>query len=179
MPNFRAKKFNNEAREDSDKVLKYLNKKDNYTIADIGSGGGFFVFEFARITGGKVYAVDTDSLLLDNITKQAEKENVKNVKLINAKEDDPMLPPESCNLIFMRNVFHHIMNPESYFQRLKESLKPGGRIAIIDWKPEARHGHGTPEEEILSVLESAGFRRTETYGFLEKLSFNIFKAVTV
>jgi SAM-dependent methyltransferase len=122
-----------------------------------------------------VLAVDKDASLLEFINGQKQKRRLFNIVTVAAKEDDPRVFTK-CDLIFMRDVFHHIINPEEYYTQLKESLKPGGRIAIIDWKPEAHNGHGTSEEEIMRVMSAAGYRLSESYDFLKTHSFNIFKA---
>ena len=177
IPVLKAEMFNREAKKGASAVIGKLNIRKGETIADIGSGGGFFVFEFAHLTGesGKVYAADTDRGLLGVIEKRIRKENISNVKTVMADKSGPGLPASSCDLIFMRDVFHHIADPAGYFSRLKGILKPGARLAVIDWKPASRHGHGTPEEKITAVMEAAGFGLCETFDFLEKQSFNIFE----
>jgi arsenite methyltransferase len=172
-----AEMFNRGAMKDSSSVLQKLNIKEGSVVADIGSGGGFFAFEFARRTGpdGIVLAVDKDASLLSYINGQKQKKRLFNIVTVTAKEDDPRLFTK-CDLIFMRDVFHHIGNPEEYYTELKESLKPDGRLAIIDWKPEAHNGHGTSEEQIKRVMSVAGYRISESYDFLGTHSFNIFWA---
>ena len=134
MPNLKAEMFNSGAKENSGAVLDSLDIKKGRVIADVGSGGGFFVFEFAERTGpgGKVYAVDTNDSF-----------------------------------------------PAAYFRGLKHSLKPDGRVAVIDRKPGgSRKGHGTPEEEIKSAMRFAGFEIVQSFNFLKKQSFYIFRADT-
>lgn len=169
--------FNSGAMKTSAAVLQRIDIKAGDVIADIGSGGGFFVFEFAKRTGpeGIVFAADTDASLLKFINEQKHRKRLFNIVTINAAEENPkLLAP--CDLIFMRDVFHHLLNPESYFIRLKDSLKPDGKVVIIDWKPEAREGHGTLEQCIKGIMQSAGYSLLESYDFLRDQSFNIFKA---
>ena len=177
-----ASLLNKRAEKDSEKVLETLQVKTGDIIADIGSGGGYFTFKLAKLTGfnGRVYAVDTDTALLDRIIKTAQKDHLLNIETVISKEDDASLPKESCDFIFMRNVFHHIENPSVYFQKLKESIKPGGRIAILDWtgKGHAHMGHSdhaTPEADIQTLLTDIGFTHLESYDFLDGQSFNIFQ----
>jgi len=125
-----AAMLNNGAKEDAQKVLDALQIKSGDTVADIGSGGGFFTFEFASRAGenGRVYAVDTDTAFLKRIKRIAEKQNIGNIETVVGAPDGCPLPQESCDLIFLRNAFHHIKNPGDYMKSLRDSLKPGGRI---------------------------------------------------
>lgn len=175
--NLKANMFNISAKQNAEAVLKRLDIKKSEIIADIGSGGGFFVFGFARLTGtgGKVYAVDIDDSLLAHIRKQIIKKKAGNVETVKADTNGPNLP-ERCGLIFLRDVFHHITDPAAYFERLRESLKPGGSIAIIDWKPrKSHHGHGSSKEKIENSMKSAGYELFESYDILKKQVFCIFK----
>lgn len=174
--------LNNRAKKNSQFVLDSLNIFSGAVIADIGSGGGYFALEFARRTGlsGKVFAVDTNQALLAYVEKATKKKRLKNIEMVIGHKDGCPLPKESCDLIFMRNVFHHIENPVSYFQKLRESVKPGGRIAIIDWNRTTRGyvgyaGHSTPEAEIQRIMREAGFKHMNSYGFLKGQSFNLFQ----
>ncbi len=177
MFNTKAQMFNKGARKDSDRVLSSLNIKEGDTIADIGSGGGFFVFEFAQRVRpqGLVYAVDTNEELLAHIKKQQDKKSMKNIKTVRAKEDSPNLPEKSCDLIFLRDVFHHLADPAAYFRLLIPCLKPEGKVAVIDWKPGEHHkGHSVSAEEIERVMTAAGYKKEQSFDFLEKHSFGIF-----
>jgi ubiquinone/menaquinone biosynthesis C-methylase UbiE len=174
--------LNNRAKKGSQKVLDNLNIRAGDTIADIGSGGGYFAFELAKLAGpgGIVFAADTNEKLLSRIGNIASQSRVSNVKTVICSEDGCPLQRESCDLIFMRNVFHHIKDPVSYFQKLRESIKPGGRIAVLDWKSTeggfvGRAGHATPEAEVLRIIEQAGFSHLQAFDFLPGQSFHIFR----
>lgn len=177
--------LNNRAKKDSEKVLEKLDIHVGDIIADIGSGGGFFTIEMAKRTGpgGKVFAADTNERLLSRIESIALKNQVSNIKTVLCREDNCPLQKESCDLIFMRNVLHHIKDPLSYFQKLRESIKPGGRIAVLDWKNTeggfvGLAGHCTPEAEILKIMQKAEFSHLRTLDFLSGQSFNIFRKIT-
>lgn len=178
VKNIKAVMFNKKAEKNANEVLVSLEIKSNDVIADLGSGGGFFTFEFAKITepDGKVYAVDTNNELLAYIREQRKEKQLSNIETIVADEKNANIPKNSCDLIFLRNVFHHIVDPVLYFQGLKESLKPSGRIVIIEWKPGvSHHGHGASQEQICDCLRSAGYSHLKSFDFLEKQTFNIFQ----
>ncbi len=176
--NLRAAMFNKNAKPYAGKVLKSLNINTGDVIADIGSGGGFFTFEFAKITSpkGKVFAIDTNSKLLAYMESRKAKQKLENIQTVIADEKSSKLPENSCDLIFMRNVFHHIEEPVTYLHNLGKALVPNGRIAIIEWKPGAsHHGHGTTGTQIIDIMTKAGYRHIQSYDFLDKQSFNIFE----
>jgi len=172
--------LNNRAKEDAQKVLDALQIKRGDTVADIGSGGGFFTFEFASRAGenGRVYAVDTDAAFRNRIKKIAKKKNIGNIETVVGEPDGCPLPQASCDLIFLRNVFHHIKNPGDYMKSLKDRLKPGGRIAVIEWEksPHGRFsaGHYTASADIQKIMMAAGYSHLNFHDFLKKQSFNIF-----
>jgi ubiquinone/menaquinone biosynthesis C-methylase UbiE len=175
--------LNNRAKKDSQKVLESLQINPGDVIADIGSGGGYFAFEFAKKVGGngKVFAIDTNKNLLDYIGSKFQVYQIQNVVTIIGNERGFTLPA-CCNLMFMRNVFHHLSDAVPYFQNIKAGLKADGRIAIIEWSPDAKGSdafhtkHSTPEADICKVMKAAGFQHLESFRFLDGQSFNIFKA---
>lgn len=177
-----AAMLNNRAKKDSQKVLEALGIHAGDSIADIGSGGGYFTLELAKRVGtsGIVFAADTNKKLLARIENILRKSRISNVKTVVCSEDGCPLRNKSCDLIFMRNVFHHIKDPVSYFTRLGESVKPGGRIAIVEWKHTGRGfvgrtGHATPEAEILKIMLKAEFAHLQAFNFLPDQSFHIFR----
>ena len=139
MASFQAKMFNKKASDPKnkpDKIIEAIALKPGQSIADIGSGGGYFSLRFAKIVGeeGRVYAVDTKPELLEYVKNSAREEGLDNVIPTLVSEDKLDLPEKSLDLIFMRNVTHHIPNRVEYFKSLKRFLKPDGRIAIIEYK---------------------------------------------
>ncbi len=160
-----------------DEVISALALKAGMQVADLGAGGGYFTLRFARAVRreGKVYAVDVNAELLEIIKASVSRAGWNNVIFTHAREDDSMLPENSVDLIFVRNVFHHLPDQEKYFRNIKPKLKAGGRIAIIEYKKGSYYsGHETPEETVIEVMKKAGYSLLKRYGFLEKQSFTIF-----
>jgi len=187
---FLAERFNQSAQEKEskpDEIIAIIKSKitSEKTIVDLGAGGGYFTLRFAKevVPNGVVFAVDINQKYLDYIKQLAQKENLNNITYILAKEDDSQLPVNTADLIFIRNVFHHINNPEKYFTKLKTKLKPEGMVVIIDYLPEhapitgfiLHHKHGTEPAKILTVMEQAGYKLIEKHEFLPKQSFFIFR----
>jgi arsenite methyltransferase len=164
----------------ADLVVESLGLKPGDTVADIGSGGGYFTILMARKVGskGKVYAVDIDPELLKYVDALAKKEGIDNVITILASESDSGISGKHIDLVFMRNVFHDLKNDNAYFVKLKSLLEDGGRIAIIDYRPGSLiwrlFGHYAEEAEIVSLMKLAGYVVSERFTFLSDQSFNIF-----
>jgi len=164
------------------RILDSLRITEGQTIADIGSGGGYFALEFARRVGasGRVFAVDSKRKYLDFIRRQSERAGLDNIEFILAESGGVGLPASSVDLIFARNVFHHLPEPAEYFGNLGAALKPGGRVAIIDHMPNrglsfvSLFRHFTPVEKIRGAMEAAGYVLSESFDFLPKQSFMVF-----
>ena len=162
------------------KVIAALDIKPGAAIADLGSGSGYFTFRLAEATGatGKVYAVDVDSDMIGLVTKTAQEKTVSNIEAILAKPDNPLLPKAAVDLIFTSNTYHHIDNRVTYFSNLRQFLRPGGRVAILEYD---RRGwlqgllrHYTPSEFIQREMEQAGYSLQRSFDFLDRQSFLIF-----
>jgi ubiquinone/menaquinone biosynthesis C-methylase UbiE len=162
------------------KVIAALQIRPGDQVADLGSGGGYFTFRLAQAVGptGKIYAVDIDKEMNDLIGERAKKESVANIETIIAKTDDPLLPNTGVDLIFTANTYHHIDNRVWYFSKLQKYLRPGGRIAIVDFDRRAWFEgllrHYTPREFIQREMEQAGYVLQQEPEFLDRQSFLIF-----
>lgn len=175
--------LNNRAKRDSQKILESIGIMKGLTVADIGSGGGYFSERFAKAVGenGKVFAVDTNRKLLSYVDKSMKKQHLCNVEIIIGKGNGCPLQKESCDLVFLRNVFHHLSDPISYFSDINGVLKQGGRVVVVEWLPNVRGsyvslaGHCSAETKIQETLYKAGFIQLKTFYFLKGQSFNIFQ----
>jgi SAM-dependent methyltransferase len=160
-------------------VIQALGLKSDAVVADIGAGTGYFAVRFAdRVPGGRVYGVDTEPDMVKYLTERARREKRDNITAIAGAPDTPRLP-EKADVILMVDVFHHIDDRSSYFRRLRASLKPGGRIAIIDFRLDSPDG--PPEaariapERVIAELKGAGYTLAREHGFLPNQYFLIFK----
>ena len=176
-----AKQFDDPERDNWQwpvKVLETLNLDDDAVVADIGAGTGYFTSKLAaHLTDGKVIAVDAEPDMVRYLQGRITKENLKNVQVVLGGGDTPYLP-EQVDLVLLVDVYHHIGNRVDYFKHLANSLKKGGRIAVIDFR-EA--GPGTPPaehivkfEQTQDELKSAGYRLLERHEFLPKQYLAVF-----
>jgi ubiquinone/menaquinone biosynthesis C-methylase UbiE len=114
-------------------LIEALSLKEDMIIADIGSATGYFPVRFARaLPQGKVYGLDIEKSMVDYLTERARRENVPNLISILAQPENPNIP-ESVDLVFMCNTYHHIEDRETYFGKLKKHLRTGGQLVIIDF----------------------------------------------
>ncbi|MCP5497892.1 MAG: methyltransferase domain-containing protein [Leptospiraceae bacterium] len=182
---YKAKRFNKTAAEAESKpeeIIKALNLESGMIVADLGSGGGYFSLLFAKQVGssGRVYAVDINKDFLDFIQKEANEKKVENIQTILLPTEETKLPKSGLDLIFTRNVYHHLKDRTEYFKKLSQNLKPDGKIAIIDYKPMGTFSftdifkHNTPKETIVKEMENAGYILKNEHNFLNKQSFLIF-----
>ncbi len=117
---------------------------------------------------------------LDFVRHKAAREGLDTVIPVLGTADGMKLPEAGLDLVFARNVFHHLPEPMDYFRSLKKYLKPGGKVAIIDHKPKRGFSfvslfkHHTPGETVVQDMEKAGYRFVKSFDFLQDQTFNIF-----
>jgi len=168
-------------RQKPDEVVAALKLRGSDRIADIGAGTGYFSRRFAKAAGeGTVFAIDLEPNMLRYIAKRARTEGQKNIVPVLALPDSPMLPPGSVDVIFICNTIHHIENRSAYYQILRESLAPGGRLVIVDFRKDAELEEGPPLEmrldrkDLERELSQAGFRIVGEHDFLPDQYFVVF-----
>ena len=166
-----------------EQVLEALAISQGESIADIGSGGGFYALKFARLVGstGQVFAIDIRADFLEYIKKDAQQQNISNINLILSVDNSFALPEKILDLVFIRNVCHHLEDRAAFFLKLKPFLKSQGRTAVIDYTPEGnRQGHGPPGHfvdppQLRQEMTEAGFQQIQELTFLPGQFFKIFK----
>ncbi|HIF92627.1 MAG: methyltransferase domain-containing protein [Myxococcales bacterium] len=161
-----------------ERVVTTLALSPGDEIADLGSGGGYFTYRFAEAVGksGKVYALDVDESLLAYIEGQAQERNLPQIVTVHAPEDGLGLPDASVDMIFLSNVYHHLPDPTDYFRGAGSALRKGGRLVVVEFRGASfPRGHATTPGEIRTQLQAAGYEIIDSYDFLEKQSFQIFR----
>ena len=150
-------------------LMQLLELKPGMAVADVGAGFGAWTMRFARSLGpaGRVYATDVGAAQLAALRDVVRREGLSTVTVLEGAIDATNLPAACCDAILIRDAYHHLTQPEAMIRSLAASLKPGGRLAVIDFPPRAntevpagvpanRGGHGVPPEvvqrEVGSVL---------------------------
>ena len=167
-----------DAWQKPDEVLKALALKDDATVADLGAATGYFSVRLARaLPKGKVFGVDIEEKMVAYLDERAKKESLPNLVGVLGAPDDPRLP-EAVDLVLVVDTFHHLDDRPAYFQRLQAKLKPGGRVAIIDFRRGQPMGppdeHKIPAEEVKRQMEEAGYRLDAEHSFLPNQHFLVF-----
>jgi SAM-dependent methyltransferase len=119
-------------------ALPALKLKPGDVVADIGAGSGYYTRRLAKLVGekGVVYAVDIQQEMLDLLTNKMAAANIHNVKAVLGDTKDPKLPRESTDLALLVDVYHEFDYPHEMVQGICAALKPGGRIAFIEFRGE-------------------------------------------
>ena len=167
-----TERFEIESREvfaKRDEIVAAIGLKPTDIVADIGAGTGLFTRLFASKLGpeGRVIAVDIAQKFLDHIEITCREQGLQNVETLLCTEDSTELPPESVDVAFICDTYHHFEFPLKTMKSLHATLKPGGRVVVIDFKriegestewtmSHVRAGQEVFEAEILK----AGFRKT-------------------
>ncbi len=160
-------------------VVEKLSIAPGSRIADLGSGGGYFTWHLSKAVGsrGTVYAVDIEESAINMIFKEMVARGTPNVRPVRAEPHDPKLP-EPVDLVFSCNVYRDLQDRIDYFRSLASSLRPGGRVAILDFHPRGffsgMFGHRTAKEEVRHEMEAAGYRLLNDYDVVDSQHFQIF-----
>lgn len=138
------------------------------TVADVGAGSGAISGPLAIATGpaGVMYAVDIDPALLAHIEQKAKEQHLANIKIVLGGFTDPKLPV-SVDVAFMNDVLHHVEDRATYLKSLAKYIKPGGRVAIVDYRPDTSPHKAQPElvvseEQTDGWMRDAGLARSES-----------------
>ena len=177
-----ARVFDDPARDEWQKpheVIQALNLAPNAVVADIGSGTGYFSIRLAHfVPKGRVFGVDTEPDMVKYLAERAKRDGLTNVTAVAGKSDDPRLPAKA-DLVMMVDVFHHVAGRVQYFRRLQNSLKAGGRVAIIDYKKDSPMGPPASEritaDGVKAELRAAGYVLLKEHDFLPHQYFLIFR----
>jgi ubiquinone/menaquinone biosynthesis C-methylase UbiE len=176
-----AKAFDDPARDEwqmPSRVIDALRIAPGQVIADIGAGTGYFTVRLARLAAKpKVYAVDIEPAMIEHLRHRMTAEGLTNAIAVQAAAEATNLP-EPVDVALVVDTYHHIPNRVAYFSALKATLKPGARLAIVDFRKGAPSG--PPEEfrftpdQIEAELAKAGFSLQTTHEFLPRQIFLIF-----
>jgi ubiquinone/menaquinone biosynthesis C-methylase UbiE len=142
-------------------LAKLFELKPGMTVADVGAGFGAWTVRFSRAVGpsGRVYATDIGAAQLAALRDAVKRDGLTNVTVVEGATDTTNLPAACCDAILIRDAYHHLTQPEPIVKSLAAALKPGGRLAVIDFPPRPksdvpsgvpadRLGHGVPPEVV-------------------------------
>ena len=129
---------NREQEEHPAEVLAALDLHPGEVVADVGAGSGYFTFRMAPKVGstGKVLAVEIQQAMLDTLRARAAALKSTNVEVVQGTETDPHLPARSVDLVLFVDVYHELAYPFEVMTRIREALKPAGRVVFVEYRKE-------------------------------------------
>ncbi len=147
-------------------VLAQLALFPGMTIGDIGAGTGYFTLPMASAVGaaGRVYAVDVEPRMLELVQDKLTEFRTTNVQCVQGEASTTNLADAACDLVFMANVWHEFDSHPAVLKEVTRILKPGGRIAILDWcadldsPPGPPKAHRIPKQDVCDLLAKSGFK---------------------
>jgi len=171
-----------EQEEQPQSLIAALEIQPGQTVADLGAGSGYFSFRIAPLVGptGKVLAVDIDPVMLNTLRQRAQREQVHNLEAVGSTASNPNLPSASIDLLFMVDVYHELGYPLEMMRAVHAALKPGGRVALIEYRAEdprvmIKAVHKMTEAQILREMKAAGFIHVKTIRTLPLQHLVIFR----
>lgn len=151
--------------EEPAKMLAALGVEPGQTVCDLGCGNGFYTLKLAKRVGpeGRVLAVDIQPEMLDLLAKRAESRGVTNVEPIVGAVDDPRLPAGAVDLVLLVDVYHEFSHPPEMLATIRASLKPEGRVALVEFRTEdpnvpIKPLHKMTKTQCLKEYEANGFK---------------------
>jgi ubiquinone/menaquinone biosynthesis C-methylase UbiE len=156
--------------EDPDLAIRLLRIQKGATVADVGAGSGNITIRLAKQVGpmGKVYANDIQPGMLDILQKNVAKARLTNVTPVLGTIDDPRLPAGSIDLAIMVDVYHEFSEPQKMLQRLRDAIKPGGRLVLLEYRAEdpevpILREHKMSKAQVKQEVEHEGFKQSRVY----------------
>jgi len=168
--------------EEPDTALNVLKIAKGSTVADVGAGSGYMTLRLASRVGpeGKVYANDIQPQMLQILQRRVDRAKVTNVVLVQGALDDPKLPPAAMDLELMVDVYHELSEPQKMLRGLRTSLKPDGRLALLEYRKEdpsipIKPDHKMSVQEAKLEVEAEGFLLAQVDESLPRQHILVFK----
>jgi SAM-dependent methyltransferase len=158
-------------------MVRMLDLKAGAVVADIGAGAGEYAIGLSAIVGdeGTLHATEIEAEKRDAIRNAAKEAGASNIVVSEAQIEGTGLADASCDAVYLRDVYHHLTAPEAFAASLFATIRPGGRLMLVDFPPafllgffppeglpENRGGHGIERALLIGELEAAGFVHIET-----------------
>lgn len=171
-----------EADERPDQALDAIGIAAGSSVADVGAGVGYFTWRLAERVGahGIVYGEDIQPEMLDTLRKNMDARHISNVRAVLGTPEDPKLAKESIDLVLLVDVYHEFSAPQKMLDHIRESLKPGGRLVLLEYRAEdpkvpIRPEHKMTVAQVRAEVQPEGFRFERTIEVLPQQHIIIFR----
>ena len=167
--------------ENTELAIKNLPIDKKSVVADIGAGSGYYTFRIAKkVPEGKVYAVEIQDPAIKYLEDRSKELGFDNVVTIKGTEKSPMLPENSIDLAIMVDVYHELEYPHEVLQNIKKSLKPDGKLLLIEYRGEdpkvaIKRLHKMTVEQVTKELSANGFTLIQNGQFMKIQHFLVFE----
>ena len=175
-----------ELEENPETALDAIGIKPGMVAADVGAGTGYITLRLAARVGstGKVYAVDVQPEMLRRLRQNAAKNKITNIETVLGTETDPKLPAGQLDLILLVDVYHELSQPQKMLRKMREALKPDGRLVLLEYRKEdptipIRAEHKMSVQEVKIELEAEGFHLDQVVEKLPRQHIFILTKATV
>jgi predicted methyltransferase len=166
-----------------DEVVRALDLRDGRVVVDLGAGTGYFTRRFAEAVApsGRAIALEIEASLVRSLVADAKRWALANYEARLVPTDDPMLRPASVDVIFVCDTYHHIRDRIAYFRNARQSLRPEGRLVIVDFvRTPDNPEHSIVKQDVIGELRQAGYRFANEFEFLlPKQYFLLFEPAAV
>ena len=144
---------------EAEDVMRLAGVRAGMSVADIGAGEGYYTVRLAPLVGksGRVLAEDIVPAVRDRLADRAQRERLDNVAVKLGTPDDPSLPAASFDRIFLVHMYHEVTSPYAFLWHLREGLKPGGQVVVVDADRPTRR-HGTPPARLTCEFAAVGLK---------------------
>jgi ubiquinone/menaquinone biosynthesis C-methylase UbiE len=171
-----------EAEEQPDAALDAIGIAKGSTVADVGAGAGYLTWRLAERVGptGKVYGNDIQPQMLDLLRRNMQQRHLTNVEPVLGAIDDPKLPRGAVDLVLLVDVYHEFSEPQAMLRHIRESLRPDGRLVLLEYRGEdpkvpIRPEHKMTVTQVKAELEPEGFRMERVSEVLPRQHILIFR----
>ena len=168
--------------EQPDKALDIIGLHPGMMVADVGAGTGYMSIRMARrvAPGGQIYSEDIQPEMLSLLRDHAAAAKVANIETILGTQSDPKLPSNTLDLVLLVDVYHEFSEPQKMLQRIRESLKPDGRLVLLEYRKEdptvpIRPEHKMAVAEVKAEVEPEGYRLDNVLEILPRQHIIIFR----
>ena len=142
---------------EAEEVMELAGVKPGMSVADVGAGEGYYTVRLAPIVGpkGRVLAEDILPQVRDALSDRVQRENLENVAVKLGAPDNPMLPAQSFDRVFLVHMYHEVQSPYAFLWHLRDAVRPDGRVVVVDADRPVAH-HGMPPEQLKCEFAALG-----------------------
>jgi ubiquinone/menaquinone biosynthesis C-methylase UbiE len=142
---------------EAEEVMDLAGVKPGMSVADVGAGEGYYTVRLARVVGakGRVLAEDIMPDVRDSLSERVQRENLDNVAVKLGAPDDPMLPAQSFDRVFLVHMYHEVQSPYAFLWHMRDGVRPGGLVVLVDSDRPVKQ-HGIPPAQVKCEFAALG-----------------------